>query len=111
MMDTSSNLGDYQKVFRYKFGYMDHLQPEERLLLLNHYMNYCQTSIPHLQREMDGLVHELAHRPSPAYLKNLLEVMRHIVGQWEAELDWARRMREREVAPEDATGSGLEPCG
>jgi DNA-binding PadR family transcriptional regulator len=104
MMDTASNLGDYQNVFRYKFGYLDVLRPEERLLLLNHYINYCQTSILHVQREMDGLPQELANYPNPAYLDNLLEVMRHVVAQWQAELDWARRMRERELAQSDAFG-------
>lgn len=84
---------------------MDLLRPEERLLLLNHYINYCQTSILHVHREMDGLPHELANYPNPAYLNNLLEVMRHIVGQWETELDWTRRMRERELAQNDALDS------
>lgn len=94
MMDTSSNLGDYQKLFRYKIGYIDLLQPKECLLLFNHYVNYCQTYILHLETEMDALVHELANQPNPYYLKNVLNVMQHIKEQWQGELDWARSLRE-----------------
>jgi DNA-binding PadR family transcriptional regulator len=98
MMDTSSNLGDYQKLFRYKIGYIDLLQPKERLLLFNHYVNYCQTYILHLETEMDALVHELATQPNPFYLKNVLNVMQHVKQQWQGELNWARSLREEEMA-------------
>jgi DNA-binding PadR family transcriptional regulator len=101
MMDTSSNLGDYQKLFRYKIGYIDLLQPRERLLLINHYVNYCQTYILHLETEMDALVHELANQPNPLYLKNVLNVMQHIERQWKGELDWARSLREEVIAQAD----------
>jgi DNA-binding PadR family transcriptional regulator len=98
MLDTTSNLGDYQKIFRYKFGYLDLLSPEERLLLLNHYANYCQAVILHVQTEMDSLVHELAQHPNPAYLEQVLAGMRHIVTQWQAELDWVAGIRDKERA-------------
>lgn len=107
MMDMSSNLGDYQKFFHYKMVYFDLLRPKERLLLMNHYINYCQTSILHLQTEMDGLVHELADHSTPTYLENLLSVMKHIEQQWHSELDWIKDIREQEltqieVSPSDA---------
>jgi DNA-binding PadR family transcriptional regulator len=96
MMDTSSNLGEYQKFFHHKMTYFDLLRPDERLLLVNHYINYCQTTILHSQTEMDSIVYELADHPDPAFLDNLLRVMRHIVQQWQAELDWIRSIREQE---------------
>jgi DNA-binding PadR family transcriptional regulator len=95
MMDTSSNLGDYQRMFRYKFGYLDLLQPHERLHLLNHYVNYCQTSILYLETEMGTLPQELAPYPDPVYLESLLAMLRHVQSQWEGELEWARSMRDR----------------
>ncbi len=96
MMDTSSNLGEYQKFFHHKMTYFDLLRPDERLLLVNHYINYCQTTILHRQTEMDSIVYELADHPDPAFLENLLRVMKHIVQQWQAELDWIRSIREQE---------------
>src|SRR5215472_16629201 len=73
MMDMSSNLGDYQRIFRYKTGFIDLLQPQERLLLFNHYINYCQTSILHLQTESAGLAHELAQQRHRSFLDNVLK--------------------------------------
>ena len=78
-------------------GFVDLLRPDERLLLMNHYMNYCQITILHLQTEMDSLVHELADHPTPAFLENLLRVMKHIVQQWQAEFEWVRSVREHEL--------------
>ena len=94
MMDTSSNLGDYQRFFQYKMVFFDLLLPDERMLLLNHYMNYCQITILHLQTEMDGLVHELADQPTPVFLENILRVMQHVMQQWQAEFDWVKSLRE-----------------
>ena len=97
MMDTSSNLGEYQKFFHRKLEYFDLLRPNERLLLLNHYINYCQATILHRQTERESLLHELADHPNPAFLENVVRVMRHVEEQWEAELEWARGVREEVV--------------
>jgi DNA-binding PadR family transcriptional regulator len=105
MMDTTSNLGEYQKIFYYKMGYFDLLRPNERLLLLNHYINYCQTTVLHTQTEMEGLVHELAAHSVPAYLKNLLRVMKHVEQNWQTEFDWMRSIRDQELAQIDALPS------
>jgi DNA-binding PadR family transcriptional regulator len=117
MMDTSSNLGDYQKFFQYKLVYMDLLGPDERMLLMNHYMNYCQITILHLQTEMDGLVHELADHPTPTFLENILRVIKHILQQWQAEFDWVKSVREQEmkmgdtISPQDTTPPQGRPQG
>src|SRR3954467_12316137 len=47
MVDTTSNIGDYQRLFHLKVPYLDLLQPRERLHLLNHYLSYCQACILH----------------------------------------------------------------
>jgi DNA-binding PadR family transcriptional regulator len=98
MMDTSSNLGEYQKFFHRKLEYFDLLRPNERLLLVNHYINYCQATILHLQTERESLVHELADHPTPAFLQNVVRVMTHVEQQWQAELEWVRDIREQELA-------------
>jgi DNA-binding PadR family transcriptional regulator len=97
MMDTSSNLGEYQKFFYRKLEYFDLLRPNERLLLLNHYINYCQTTILHVQTERESLVHELADHRNPAFLENVVRVMKHVEEQWQAEFEWIRGIREEEL--------------
>ena len=109
MMDTSSNLGEYQRFFHRKLEYFDLLRPNERLLLLNHYINYCQTTILHKQTERESLVHELADHPNPAFLQNVVRVMKHVEQQWQAELEWVRGVREEEVGKmEGVQADGVE---
>ena len=109
MMDTSSNLGEYQKFFHRKLEYFDLLRPNERLLLLNHYINYCQTTILHKQTERESLIHELADHSNPVFLENVVRVMMHEEEQWEAELEWVRGIREEEVGKmEGVQASGAE---
>src|SRR5438105_10386472 len=98
MMDTSANLGEYQRFFHRKLEYFDLLRPNERLLLLNHYINYCQTTILHKQTERESLIHELADHPNPAFLENVVRVMKHVEQQWQAELEWVKSVREEELA-------------
>jgi len=105
MMDTSSNLGDYQKIFHYKMGFLDLLRSDERLFLMNHYVNYCQTTILHVQTEMESLVYELADHPSPTFLENVLRTMKHIVQQWQDEYDWMNGVREQELEQMNAPRS------
>src|SRR5262249_16953 len=40
MMDTTSYLGEYQRVFLQKVSYFSFLQPLERLQLIEHYIGY-----------------------------------------------------------------------
>jgi len=54
---------------------------------------------------MESLVHELADHPTPAFLENLLRVMKHIVQQWQAEFDWVKSVREEELEARDTTTS------
>ena len=96
MMDTSSNLGEYQRFFHRKLEYFDLLRPDERLLLMNHYINYCQTTILHKQTERESLAYELADYPTPIFMENVMRVMKHVEEQWQAELEWVRSIREEE---------------
>jgi DNA-binding PadR family transcriptional regulator len=104
MMDTTSNPGEYQKFFRYKVVHISLLSPEERLYLIDHYSNYCQAHTLHLRTEARNLVQENAesHFMSPAQLEATLDTMQHMANQWEAELEWVRRLRDKELARSQA---------
>lgn len=100
MMDTSSNPGEYQKFFQLKVAYLYLLQPMERLHLLDHYMNYCQTHILYSQSEAKETYEETAGRDymPPARLEGIMDIFQHIIEQWQAELKWVQHLREKEVA-------------
>jgi DNA-binding PadR family transcriptional regulator len=95
ILDMSSAPGDYQRLFRYKMISLDLIDPTERLLLFNHYINYCQMTILHVQNEMAALHHEIPEFPT--FQANVLNVMRHVEQQWLTELAWVRELREQEA--------------
>jgi DNA-binding PadR family transcriptional regulator len=104
MMDITSNPGEYQKFFRYKVVHMGLLSLEERLHLIDHYINYCQAHTLHLHTEAQNLVQENAESQfmSTAQLEATLDTMRHMASQWQAELEWVLRLREKEIARSQA---------
>lgn len=101
MMDMSSNLGDYQRIFRFKLVFFDLLQKQERLLLFNHYINYCQTSILYLQTEMANITYEITEPSEHRFLTNIVRTMQHMVSQLQTELVWATSLRDQELAEND----------
>lgn len=108
MMDTTSNPGEYQKFFHLKLSHMEFLLPSERLHLYDHYINYCQTHRFYLQSEAQDLYEVTAGQAdmSSYRLEVTLDVMQHFVDQWQAEMEWTKLMREKEVGRLQAVDSG-----
>jgi DNA-binding PadR family transcriptional regulator len=100
MMDTTSNPGEYQKFFRLKVPCMQLLQSSERLYLYDHYINYCQTHVLHMQAQASDMVEETAGKDymPPHRLEGILEIMNRHIEEWQAEMNWALHLREQEVA-------------
>jgi DNA-binding PadR family transcriptional regulator len=104
MMDTTSNPGEYEKVFKQKAAYFMFLKPVERLRLIEHYINYCQAHILHLTAEGEDMAREFTSwgeseeqtKIDGRFLRDVLNVMQHDVAQWEQELAWVKRLRENE---------------
>lgn len=108
MMDTSSNIGDYQRLFHLKVPYLDLLPSRECLHLLNHYINYCQACILHIKTQAENLVHELvgSYGTYPLYRELALQVMQERAKLWQAEVEWTMQLRETMVSQsENATSS------
>lgn len=94
MMDTTSNPKGYQELFSYKVALLEHLEPEERLHLLDHYITYCHAHVLHLSRQVDEfLQYGEAESWTPAGREAFLSMMRHRAEMWEREMEWARSLR------------------
>ena len=100
MMNTTANPGEYQKIFMQKAAFLSYLKPVERLRLIDHYINYCQAHLLHLEAEAEDMAREFVNwepETNPAWrLQAVLNVMQHTVDQWELELQWAKSLREKE---------------
>jgi len=100
MMDTSSYLGEYQKVFLQKVAYFSFLQPEERLQLIEHYLGYCQSLVSYGTTRVEELAASGSDPQNPfhmtsAQLADLLMGMQHKIQQYQQELLWAERVRDQ----------------
>jgi DNA-binding PadR family transcriptional regulator len=105
MRDTTSSIGDYQRLFQLKVPHLEFLTPDERVQLLEHYRDYCRAAIRHREkntRDLAGWLSDLvaageAHTgtASKAGLENAIETTRHMTEQWRAELAWVERLLER----------------
>jgi DNA-binding PadR family transcriptional regulator len=105
MMDTTSNPGDYQRIFLHKVPFLEFLKPTERLYLVNHYVNYCQAHVLHLTAEEEDLARR--NHKNHSQLDATLHVMQHMIDQWQLELDWAKGLHEKELARSESSDSGV----
>src|SRR5712692_7897290 len=97
MMDTTSYLGEYQRVFLQKVAYFSFLQPQERLHLIEHYIGYCQSLLSYGSGRAEALAHSGMESPigmTNAQLSDLLTGMQHKIHHWQQELLWAQGLRE-----------------
>ncbi len=100
MLDTTSNPGDYQKIFLQKIAVLDYLTAEERLYLFDHYINYCQNHVLYLKGQAEEELRIESHHGNdmtPNFPENIKGVIQHRINQWQLELEWAKSLREKEL--------------
>ena len=100
MMDTTSNPGEYSKFFWQKVSFLGYLHPAERLHLIDHYINYCQTHILHLKEQSKNLVEGEVqyHALDLTQLEATLHILRRSTSHWQVDLEYASSLREKEMA-------------
>ncbi len=108
MMDTTSNQGTYQRLFRIKALHLEYVSPEDQLSLVDHYLSYCQMGLHYQQAAAQEFVtNPIKQRSiSSFYSAVALELMDLVSQQWQLELTWAQRLRERVVAAQALQRTG-----
>jgi DNA-binding PadR family transcriptional regulator len=107
MMDTTSNRGDYQRLFHLKVSVFLFVESAERLYLIDHYLHYCQTHILHVTAEIEDLAAgKHRFRRQEQWLPTTLDVMQHMADHWRLEIAWAQRLREQEEARQAGVHQG-----
>jgi DNA-binding PadR family transcriptional regulator len=100
MMDTTTNLGDYQRIFWYKVPCLYLLNLSERLYLLDHFITYCQTHIFHYVAELADMRQHEEHfqQAPPIYRDSAMFVIEHVLKSWRLQLEDTLQLRARLVA-------------
>lgn len=94
MMDTTSNPGDYQRFFWHKAQMLKYVQPKERIYLVEHYLNYCQTHILHLIAKREDIANLSNDHLDFDSRQALLGTMQHMIDIWQLELSWAQQLHK-----------------
>src|SRR5574340_1089261 len=99
MIDTTSNQGTYQRLFHIKALHLEYVSLEDQLSIVDHYLSYCQMGLHYLQAEQQDFVTNPIKQQSVSRFYNAvaLDVMDMLRQQWQVELTWAQRLRERIV--------------
>ncbi|MFL5657635.1 MAG: hypothetical protein ACJ8CB_26070 [Ktedonobacteraceae bacterium] len=73
---------------------------EDQLSLVDHYLSYCQMGLHYQQAEaQDFVTNPIKQRSvSGFYSAIALDLMEMVSQQWQLELAWAKRLRERIIA-------------
>jgi DNA-binding PadR family transcriptional regulator len=100
MMDTTSNPGNYQRIFRLKALHLEFLQPKDQLFLVDHYLYYCQTAAHHMREEAEDMRGNALKRDTSSewLMATALDLMATAAEQWELERAWAQQLRERIIS-------------
>ncbi len=100
MMDTTSNQGTYQRLFRIKALHLEYVSSEDQLSLVDHYLSYCQMGLRYQQAEaQDFVTNPIKQRSVSSFYRTIAQdVMDLVTRQWQLELDWAKRLHERIIA-------------
>jgi DNA-binding PadR family transcriptional regulator len=100
MMDTTSNQGTYQRLFRIKALHLEYISPEDRLSLVDHYVSYCQMGLRYQKAEaQDFVTNPIKQQSVSSFYSTVAQDLMDLVGQqWQLELAWAKLLRERITA-------------
>ena len=97
MMDTTSNQGTYQRLFRIKALHLEYVSQEDQLSLVDHYLSYCQMGLRYEQAEaQDFVTNPIKQRSVSSFYSGVaLDLMDLVSQQWQLELAWAEGLRQR----------------
>lgn len=99
MLDTTSNPGDYARLFWFKVPFFEALTSGERLYLIDHYLNYCQAHLVHLDGELTEMEVEAPqhHYLTPSQIAATVQAIRHLHNQWRLDYNDVLALRAAEV--------------
>jgi len=100
MLDTTSSQGAYSKIFHVKALHLEFLSAEQQLVLVDHYLAYCQRLLQAKQASAQVFGRDPIKREqiSAAFRAAALDFMRRKSEQWRAEIAWAQSLREQIVS-------------
>lgn len=92
MLDTSSSPREYRELFAFKVNAFDHIAPQDRVRILDHYVHFAEAHVRHLEAQAADLAGATTYGLSDAERRRFATVFDHLTGVWRREAEWARAM-------------------
>ena len=92
MLDTSSNPREYRELFAFKVNAFDYIVPADRVRILDHYVQFADAHVRHLEGEAADLATATTYGMSDAERRRFAGVFDHLTAVWRREAEWARTM-------------------
>jgi DNA-binding PadR family transcriptional regulator len=92
MLDTSTSPREYRDLFAFKVTAFDHLVPEDRARILEHYVHFAEAHVRHLEAQAADLADATTYRHSEAERQRFAAVFDHLTAVWRREAEWATEM-------------------
>jgi DNA-binding PadR family transcriptional regulator len=89
MLDTSSSPREYRERFAFKVTAFAELASADRVHLLQHYIEFAQAHVRHLQTQARDLAQATTYGHSAEHRARFATVFSHLVCVWEQEAAWA----------------------
>ena len=95
MLDTTSNPRDYRDIFAFKVTAFDLIAREERVRILEHYIEFARDHVRHAKEQASDLaVGSYGH--SDEQRARFADVFDHLLAGWSREEQWAKELLEEE---------------
>jgi DNA-binding PadR family transcriptional regulator len=99
MLDTTQNPREYRELFAFKVTAFDQITRDDRVILLEHYREFCAAHVRHLEHQGRDIERARTYRHSAAQRVRFASVFDHLVGGWQREAAWATALLAAEAAP------------
>ncbi|HEY3366269.1 MAG TPA: PadR family transcriptional regulator [Symbiobacteriaceae bacterium] len=110
MLDVTSHAREYRELFAIKVPSLPFLPREERVYIVNRYIDFCRKHINHFIAEVVRYRASVGSTPAmPGVVEATVEHLEHARKQWELELEWAVRLRAGAIGGGESTGEPGRP--
>jgi DNA-binding PadR family transcriptional regulator len=99
MLDRSSSPREYRDVFAFKAAALDLIEREDRVHVLEHYVEFARAHVRHLTEQGNDLAEATDYGHSEEQRARFSSVFGHLVAVWQREADWATGMLDAERKP------------
>ena len=97
MLDTTPGPREYRDLFAFKVTAFAELTRADRVVLLQHYVDFAQAHVRHLELQAQDIAEASTYGHTREQRRRFSSVFRHLLSTWRQEAAWAGELLAAEV--------------